>query len=205
MARKRLVPTKSRLQQNPDYYLRGRERRVRRERWEWPDAERHPDVGVTRASYADAWKASIGSSYTGERLVKYFTDRQYGDREASLEAAIAWRTQQLKRRPGFKSQGWKLSPEKAGCIYVNEVKGYAGAYMHHDGARCAQSFGFKKYGGKEHAIRLAELALEIWREEARRIANMSRSQQERIAARGGWTQVKGFPSNPREQLELNFG
>lgn len=197
MARKKLTPTRSRLEQDPDYYLHGRERRERRAAWEWPDAERHPDIGIVRYPYADAWRAQICAK---ERIFKCFSDRQYGGREAALEAAIAWRKEQIKRIPGHKPRGWKLSPDKAGNIILDDQGGKVVAALAHDGAKCRQAFSYRKYG-KDFAIHLAEMALEIWREEALRISKMSRSQQERIAAKGGWTARRGFPRS-REQMDL---
>lgn len=195
MARKRLVPVNQK--KDPDYYLRGRERRIRRASWEWPEAERHPVVGITRLSYQDGWRANVGSACDPlTRKIQYFIDSIYGGPKEALEAAIAWRAAEVKKRgPGFKSHGWKLGPNQAGNIFINEKRSQVQAHLIHDHARCQQAFSWGPRSGrtKDDAIRLAELALEIWREEAIRIAKMPRYKQERIAERGGWTARRGFP------------
>jgi hypothetical protein len=200
MARKRLVPVNQ--QRDPDYYLHGRERRIRRESWEWPEHERHPAVGVYRESYRDAWRAVLGDTHSENRQLKFFPDKAYGGTQEALNAAIAWRTAAVKKLgPGWKSTGWKLSPESAGNVFLLGNGTQVRASLVHDGARCWQTFSFGPRSGRsrEDAIRLAELALEIWREEAQRIAKMPRYKQERIAERGGWTAVRGFPAKYEPQ------
>lgn len=205
--KKRLTPVTSALALKDDpsaYYLRGRERRIRRANWEWPEAERHPAVGITRRPYEEAWLAQVGSpGYSEYYQYQYFWDSRYGkDSDASLAAAIEWREEMVKKLK-IKSVGWKLSADKAGGVIIVQGKdGYkrALASLKHDGVRLSQAFGFIRYG-EAQAIAFAEAALELWRSELAAIAAMPRHAQERIAARGGFVTRKGFPKHAELPLE----